>query len=63
VSVGCGGAITALSDSDDEYDEMLLKSRIVRSAISDWVAQATEKRSRHIIHAEDTSLFRHKKIT
>ena len=62
VSVGCGGAITALSDSDDEYDEMLLKSRIVRSAISDWVAQATEKRSRHIIHAEDTSLFRHKKI-
>jgi para-aminobenzoate synthetase len=42
VSVGCGGAITALSDSDDEYDEMLLKSRIVRSAISDWVAQATE---------------------
>ena len=62
VSVGCGGAITALSDSDDEYDEMLLKSRIVRSAISDWVAQATEKLGRHISQAEDTSLPRHKKV-
>lgn len=36
VSIGCGGAITALSDSNDEYDEMLLKSRAVREAISEW---------------------------
>eukprot|EP00986_Skeletonema_menzelii_P009220 scaffold4145_cov152-Skeletonema_menzelii.AAC.4 len=35
-SIGCGGAITALSDSNDEYDEMLLKSRIVRHSISQW---------------------------
>ena len=40
VSIGCGGAITALSNSDDEYEEMLLKSRVVRRTISDWVAQA-----------------------
>ena len=39
VSIGCGGAITALSDSNDEYDEMLLKSRIVRHSISQWAAQ------------------------
>merc|ERR1712087_163864 len=39
-SIGCGGAITALSNSDDEYEEMLLKSRVVRRTISDWVAQA-----------------------
>jgi len=37
-SIGCGGAITALSDSDDEYEEMLLKSRVVRKTISDWAA-------------------------
>jgi para-aminobenzoate synthetase len=36
VSIGCGGAITALSDSNDEYEEMLLKSRAVREAISEW---------------------------
>jgi len=42
-SIGCGGAITALSDSEDEYEEMLLKSRIVRSTISEWVAQASMK--------------------
>jgi para-aminobenzoate synthetase len=38
-SIGCGGAITALSDSNDEYDEMLLKSRIVRHSISQWASQ------------------------
>ena len=36
VSIGSGGAITALSDSNDEYDEMLLKSRAVREAVSEW---------------------------
>eukprot|EP00804_Cyclotella_cryptica_P015653 CCRYP_003652-RA/>CCRYP_003652-RA protein AED:0.21 eAED:0.21 QI:0/-1/0/1/-1/1/1/0/689 len=36
VSIGCGGAITALSNSNDEYEEMLLKSRAVRAAISEW---------------------------
>ena len=35
-SIGCGGAITALSDSNDEYEEMLLKSRIVRHSMSQW---------------------------
>lgn len=40
-SIGCGGAITALSDSDDEYEEMLLKSRVVRRTISDWAAKRT----------------------
>ncbi|KAL7535762.1 hypothetical protein ACHAXR_006712 [Thalassiosira sp. AJA248-18] len=45
-SIGCGGAITALSNSDDEYEEMLLKSRVVRRTISEWVAQATQQRRR-----------------
>ena len=40
-SIGCGGAITALSNSNDEYEEMLLKSRAVRAAISEW-AQSRE---------------------
>jgi len=36
VSIGCGGAITALSNSEDEYEEMLLKSRILRETIDEW---------------------------
>ncbi len=36
VSIGAGGAITALSDAEDEYDEMLLKARAVRQAVEKW---------------------------
>lgn len=36
VSVGAGGAITALSESDDEYDEMLLKAKAVMEAVQEW---------------------------
>ena len=46
VSVGAGGAITALSESDDEYQEMLLKSRAVRKAVEEWAV---------ISHAFDAS--------
>ncbi|KAL3800035.1 hypothetical protein ACHAW5_003683 [Stephanodiscus triporus] len=56
-SVGCGGAITALSDSDDEYEEMLLKSRIVRRTISDWVARTTAERIQHRRHVDDSSMI------
>lgn len=42
-SIGCGGAITALSNSEDEYEEMLLKSRVVRRTVSEWVARAMAK--------------------
>lgn len=33
ISVGAGGAITALSNKEDEYEEMLLKTRAVISAV------------------------------
>ena len=36
ISIGAGGAITALSDCDDEYEEMLLKASAVKQAIIDW---------------------------
>jgi len=32
VSIGCGGAITALSESDDELDEMMLKAKAIVDA-------------------------------
>lgn len=34
INVGAGGAITALSDKDDEYEEMLLKTRAVIRAVT-----------------------------
>ena len=36
VSIGAGGAITALSESEDEYEEMLLKARAVVEAVQAW---------------------------
>jgi para-aminobenzoate synthetase len=38
VSVGAGGAITALSQSNDEYDEMLLKASAVIGSVQEWAA-------------------------
>ena len=38
VSIGAGGAITALSESEDEYEEMILKASAVIKAVDDWAA-------------------------
>eukprot|EP00536_Pseudo-nitzschia_multiseries_P000762 jgi/Psemu1/179521/e_gw1.9.182.1 len=38
VGIGAGGAITALSEAEDEYDEMLLKARAVKEAVQRWAA-------------------------
>ena len=46
VSVGAGGAITALSDSKDEYKEMLLKSRAVVGAVQEWASTSNARRSK-----------------
>lgn len=40
VSIGAGGAITALSDATDEYEEMLLKASAVIKAVQEWAATA-----------------------
>lgn len=42
VSLGSGGAIIALSDTDDEYDEMLLKTRALVSAIGFFATSQDE---------------------
>jgi len=36
ISIGAGGAITALSDSEDEFDEMMLKARAVTDSVREW---------------------------
>jgi len=56
ISIGCGGAITALSKSDDEYKEMLLKSQVVQNTISSWVARARIERAQHFRCPNESSL-------
>jgi len=36
VTIGAGGAITALSECEDEYDELQLKARAVKDSIQEW---------------------------
>jgi len=36
VAIGAGGAITALSESQDEFEEMLLKARAIRKSVEQW---------------------------
>eukprot|EP00980_Cylindrotheca_fusiformis_P015349 scaffold4304_cov71-Cylindrotheca_fusiformis.AAC.2 len=42
ISIGAGGAITALSEREDEYDEMLLKARAVIQAVQEWEEAAMD---------------------
>jgi len=42
VRIGAGGAITVLSESNDEYEEMLLKSRAVAEAVQIWLGDLWE---------------------
>ena len=43
VNVGAGGAITVLSDKQDEYDEMMLKARAVTRAVQIWAQRLRNK--------------------
>ena len=43
ISIGAGGAITALSETEDEYDEMLLKARAVVESVQEWAADGARK--------------------
>ena len=36
INIGSGGAITALSDCEDEFDEMILKIKPVQAAVQEW---------------------------
>jgi para-aminobenzoate synthetase len=58
VSIGAGGAITALSKSSDEYDEMMLKAAAVMGAVQEW-AGSSELQGPHLMQeANETSPLR-----
>ncbi|CAK4621949.1 hypothetical protein LEN26_017978 [Aphanomyces euteiches] len=42
ITIGSGGAIVALSDVDDEYDEMLLKTKALRAALAAYCQRPVE---------------------
>ena len=44
VSIGCGGAITYLSDVNAEYDEMVLKGSVVKRSVSRGYARQLHAR-------------------
>ena len=46
VSVGAGGAITILSNKEDEYEEMILKASAVTRAIQTWARRANTHATR-----------------
>ncbi|KAI3470453.1 hypothetical protein Pfo_027116 [Paulownia fortunei] len=49
-SIGAGGAITALSNSNDEYEEMLLKTRAPTKAVMEYQSSSTP-----LVQADDNS--------
>lgn len=42
VRIGAGGAITTLSSTEEEYDEMLLKASAVMEAVEEWAGHSTK---------------------
>ena len=56
VSIGAGGAITALSESDDEYEEMLLKARAVVEAVQIWADSSSKTTKNSIANMTSATL-------
>jgi anthranilate/para-aminobenzoate synthase component I len=51
-SIGAGGAITALSDAGDEYEEMNVKARAVMAAVQEWASLSSDLK----LHIKNTNL-------
>jgi len=57
VRVGAGGAITALSESSDEYEEMMLKASAVLGAVKEWaLVSGKPNKSLAIAKADSTRI-------
>eukprot|EP00977_Amphora_coffeiformis_P003791 scaffold758_cov177-Amphora_coffeaeformis.AAC.9 len=58
VSVGAGGAITILSESEDEYEEMILKASAVVGAVEEWAGGISElsENAMNLVQENKTSL-------
>jgi anthranilate/para-aminobenzoate synthase component I len=55
ISIGAGGAITALSESTDEYQELLLKASAVIESVAEW-ASSSSSSLQHSESVENTAV-------
>ncbi|GAX16711.1 para-aminobenzoate synthetase [Fistulifera solaris] len=51
VTVGSGGAITALSQQTDEYKELMLKARAVVNAVEEWAGGPSDDAAKSDCHS------------
>jgi para-aminobenzoate synthetase len=56
ISIGAGGAITALSESTDEYEEMILKSSAVVGAVQEWACSSESTPENATKHISDSKI-------
>lgn len=55
VRIGAGGAITALSDRESEFHEMMLKADVVMKSVKEWAAGPGTGNKVHLLTSKNSS--------